>query len=120
MRRSRRSAENELMIDHRAGPGVPPEIAAWAGIDPKLVEAGQLAEMPTITCNHCQYVVIVNPNRERDRERCQYCDEYICDDCAKVVHLTLSCDAMIKRLDRYFDDLAHGSTSLLLTSTIKE
>ena len=64
---SKRSLEGELIIDHRAGDGVP-------GL-PRLFEA------PTITCSHCQAVVIVNPDRQRPRAFCSQCDRYICDSC---------------------------------------
>jgi len=38
-------------------------------------------ESSTITCVHCNRVVVLNPNRTREREYCSLCDSYICDNC---------------------------------------
>lgn len=69
---SKRTLEGELLIDHRAGDGT---IA---------VPAGRRFEAPTITCSHCQAIVIVNPDRQRPRAYCRECDRYICDKCEAV------------------------------------
>jgi hypothetical protein len=62
-----------LMIDHRALPGflLPPGV-------PRLFEAS------TYTCTHCSAVVIMNPERERERTRCHGCSHWICDRCAAI------------------------------------
>ena len=43
--------------------------------------SGGLFESATITCSHCQRVVILNPERNRDRAYCPKCDHYLCDQC---------------------------------------
>jgi len=39
-------------------------------------------ETDTYTCSHCQKVVILNPNRTRERYKCTGCQHHICDTCA--------------------------------------
>lgn len=51
-----RRHEGFLLIDHRASPGVPEEIALAAGMDPKHCGEGKLFEAPTLTCSHCKGV----------------------------------------------------------------
>jgi uncharacterized paraquat-inducible protein A len=43
------------------------------------VSGGGLLEAPTLTCSHCNCVVILNPQRRRERGYCARCDHYICD-----------------------------------------
>jgi len=73
-----------LMIDHRASPGIPADIAQTVGLDPKQCGEGKLLEMATLSCSHCRCCVIPNPLRTRERAYCQKCDHYICDLCAAV------------------------------------
>jgi hypothetical protein len=40
-----------------------------------------LFESPTFTCNHCEAVVVMNPDRSRARGYCRKCDHYVCDTC---------------------------------------
>ena len=40
---------------------------------------GQLLEFNTLTCAHCNTVVVLNPERKRRREWCHKCNAYICD-----------------------------------------
>lgn len=72
---SKRSHEGYLLVDHRAAPtceGLPPGIR------------GPMFEAPTVTCSHCQRVVVLNPLRTRDRAYCPKCDHYVCDQCELV------------------------------------
>lgn len=116
MRHSKRSLEGEILIDHRASPGLPPEFAVWMGVDPKLVAKGQVFEAPIFTCAHCQAGVIINPDRSRPREVCLKCGgKYICDECAAVMHHTLRCHSFARRLDQVREELEHGTSPLLLT-----
>lgn len=74
-----------LMIDHRASPGLPEEIARWAGYDPKLTGEGKVYEVDTLSCSHCTARVVPNVMRTRPRAKCFECDNreghYICDPC---------------------------------------
>jgi len=79
---SKRSHEGYLLLDNRAGPGVSDEFSQKAGLPPG---AGKnLFECATITCSHCQQVLIVNPLRNRERAYCPKCDHYICDRCGAL------------------------------------
>ncbi len=42
---------------------------------------GGLLESATITCSHCHRVVVLNPQRTRERGYCAKCDHYLCDGC---------------------------------------
>lgn len=44
----------------------------------------QVFEADTYTCTHCQTVVIMNPERKRERYKCRGCDHHICDPCAAL------------------------------------
>lgn len=67
-------------MDHRGGsPGVPDEVVTSQGLP---AGAGRdLFESATITCNHCERVVVLRPDRKQPRGYCQKCDHYICDIC---------------------------------------
>ncbi len=79
--------EGYLMIDLRDSPGVPA-----AGL-----AAGSLTECATMTCLHCNGVVILNPGRTRARGYCARCDGYVCDKpgCA------IECRPFLKLLDDF-------------------
>lgn len=74
-----------LMVDHRASPGIPEDIARWAGYDPKLTGEGKVYEVDTLSCSHCDAKVVPHPQRVRARAKCMECDNreghYICDGC---------------------------------------
>ena len=40
---------------------------------------GKMQEMATMTCAHCQLVVVLNAARKRARGYCAKCHAYICD-----------------------------------------
>ena len=47
------------------------------------------SEVPMMVCAHCNYQVVLNPERKRPRSHCRKCDAYVCDDIAcniKCVH----------------------------------
>ena len=76
------SREGYLMIDHRASPGLPEDVAIASGYDPKLAGEGKLFESATLTCSHCKVSVVKNLFRVRPRASCAKCGyHYICDGC---------------------------------------
>ena len=86
---SKRSHEGYFVTDHRGSPGVPDEIVMAQGL---VAGAGKgLFESATFTCNHCESVVVKNPDRSRERAWCKKCDHYICDGCGSKLHLTGVC-----------------------------
>ncbi|HET7619144.1 MAG TPA: hypothetical protein VFK20_11590 [Vicinamibacterales bacterium] len=111
-RLSKRSLEGELLIDHRNSPGLTPE--DLAGFDAPAVAGGQTLESAIYVCGHCQYTVLKNPDRTRDREWCPGCDTYICDECAAVRRLTLSCNDVNRRIDAIGEALEQGVSPLLI------
>jgi len=74
-----------LLIDHRASPGLPEDVALLAGYDPRFTGEGKVYEVNTMTCSHCGSSVVPNPMRIRPRAKCLECDNreghYICDGC---------------------------------------
>jgi hypothetical protein len=79
--RTQRSREGYLLIDHRASPGLPADVARAVGLDPAQTAEGRILEAASLTCAHCKTVVMKNPLRQRAREYCAKCDHYICDFC---------------------------------------
>ena len=69
--------EGYLLIDNR---NLPALTGNGSLFDP--VGANQVYECATITCAHCNAVVILRPDRSRPREYCRKCDKYICDECS--------------------------------------
>lgn len=96
---SKRSLEGEFMIDHRNSPGLTAE--DLAGFPSPAVAGGELYESALITCGHCRSVVILNPNRSRERGYCPKCDRYMCDECEFLRAQTFAC----RDYERYLDDL---------------
>jgi hypothetical protein len=110
--RTKRSREGELLIDHRASPGLTAEqVGAFAPAVPK----GEVYESAVSVCAHCQAAVILEPKRTRAREWCAKCDRYICDDCAAVMARTLVCRSAARRIDEIQNHVEHlGNMALLL------
>jgi hypothetical protein len=76
---SLRSHEGYFLLDHVDSPGLSDEVILQAGLP---VGAGRgKFEAPTYTCSHCQYVVVMNPKRNRERAYCKGCDHLLCDPC---------------------------------------
>jgi hypothetical protein len=73
--------EGYIIVDHRASPGLPEDIARAAGFDPKQCGEGQVYESATLTCSHCGTAFVKNVFRTRERGYCSKCDHYICDYC---------------------------------------
>lgn len=80
---SKRSLEGYLLIDNRGLPELTPVDLNPINQTPH-VRKNQTFESATVTCNHCQYIVILNPDRTRERTYCGKCAHYICDRCAAV------------------------------------
>ncbi len=70
----------ELTLDHRASGG-------------RLFEAG------TYTCTHCNAVVVLNPQRTRERYKCRGCNHHICDNCAAERAAGAPCKTMAQKID---------------------
>jgi len=78
--------EGYLMLDHRASPGLTPEESVSLGYGVSA-SGEKLYEAKTNHCSHCGTVVIMNPQRTRERSFCQACSKYICDNCGVSMKL---------------------------------
>ena len=81
-----RDSESYLEINHRESPGFTCDEAVGIGLRriAKDVGKGQVARVPVAQCVHCQRMVILNPNRTRDREICPRYHKYVCDWCKEA------------------------------------
>lgn len=48
----------EIVVDHRASPGLPEDVARWAGYDPEQCKEGKVFVQDTMTCSHCTNIVV--------------------------------------------------------------
>lgn len=76
---SKQRHEGYLIIDHRDSPGVPSQLTHSLDKFFPDVRQGMTFESATVTCCHCNAVVILNPDRTRPRGYCAKCDQYVCD-----------------------------------------
>jgi hypothetical protein len=97
--------EGYLLIDHTASPGVSKADLDKLGMVGPAVGEGQKLELKTFTCSHCQGVVIMNPERTRERASCHKCYARICDKCAA----TGECSPFEKKVETTFNHLIHGN-----------
>lgn len=107
--KSKRSHEGYLMLDHRDAPGLEPAEARHL---PPGAGKG-FFECPTITCSHCQQVLVVNPLRTRERAYCRGCDHYICDRCAAVLTKTGKCRTFKQIIEERQEAAEHGQTLII-------
>jgi hypothetical protein len=115
--------EGYLLVDHRASPGLPEEVARQVGYDPRFCQEGKLFEAASLTCSHCKGVVVKNPLRTRERHTCMRCGgHYICDGCAFEATLP---DYVHTPFDKVIDDTLRTAANgivqpLTLTGTTHE
>jgi len=95
---SKRRHEGYLLIDHRDSPGVTRGSVTTPRSDTPIV-GNSMFESATITCSHCQCVVVLNPDRTRERAYCKKCDHYICDRCGQEYARTFVCRPFRQVLD---------------------
>lgn len=79
---------------------------------------GQLSEIPTFTCTHCETVVIMNPERTRERYRCRGCNHLLCDNCASVRAAGGKCVTFRQIADEYQEAAERGlpASSIIISS----
>jgi hypothetical protein len=92
---SLRRHEGYLLVDNRDNPGLPEEVAHAMAPDLPPHFLSGLFEAPTVTCSHCQTVVVLNPDRQRERPFCRKCNHYICDACGIALAQTQECKPWI-------------------------
>lgn len=116
--------EGYLMIDHRASPGVPEDVARATGFDPRYMGEGKFYEADTLTCSHCKCAQVKNLLRTRPRAYCAKCNgHYICDICAVAAQEPTYIHTSFDRLSDVYRELAAretlGSPSALLNNPSK-
>jgi hypothetical protein len=103
----RRAQEGYLLIDNRFAvqnapnpflPEADVQRAQAAGYDVVGVR-DPLFESATVTCSHCNAIVVLRPDRTRERGYCPPCDAYICDACAWRRGRGERCVPIVKVLD---------------------
>lgn len=102
---SLRRFEGEIEINHQNSPGVTVDDVIAAGADPRtmpVVGKGEKFESATISCTHCQAIVILNPLRTRERHYCSHCDHYVCD--KPVCRMMASGHVPHKTMQQVFDE----------------
>lgn len=62
-------------------------------------------EASTYTCTHCQRVVVMNPERKRERYKCQGCNHMICDGCAAIRAAGGPCKTFSQVIDEYLNNI---------------
>lgn len=109
---SKRSHEGYILLDHSDSPGVPDSMTIAAGL-PAGAGRGKF-EAATLTCQHCDVVVVINPKRNRERAWCKHCDHYLCDACGVTLHHTGECRNAARRIAEYVAAVERGEHPLIL------
>lgn len=60
-------------------------------------------EVATYTCTHCESVVVLNPERTRERFKCRGCNHLICDGCAALRTAGATCKTYAQHLDELYE-----------------
>jgi hypothetical protein len=68
-------------------------------------------EADTYTCTHCQRVVVMNPERKRERYKCRGCSHHICDDCAARAAAGAPCKTWAQFLEELQEEDSRQSES---------
>ncbi len=98
---SLRSHEGYLLLDSRGTPGLTDAQVDAAGLP---AGAGKgLFETATYTCSHCQFVVVMEPKRTRERAYCRGCDHLICDGCGALKAAGAACKTFSQFVDEILE-----------------
>jgi hypothetical protein len=82
-----------------------PRGLGYLEVDQRPVEAAlppgtsRYFEADTYTCSHCHSVVVMNPERKRERYKCNGCNHHICDDCAAKKFAGQPCKTLWQQAD---------------------
>lgn len=104
-----RDTEGYLKIDHRESPGLPHP----------FLGKGTMFEAPTFGCPYCQAVVVINPNRTRDREYCPKLHRYMCDSCGAKRKSGIDLKPFTQIIDEFLTATAHGTVDAFIAKTVK-
>ncbi len=85
---SKLQLESYLELDHRESPGFTVEEARAAHWGKTMPVGSKQFKLVTYTCCGCENLIVVRPERTRQRTWCGQCDRYMCDRCAWVRKIT--------------------------------
>ncbi len=114
MKHSKRSSEGYLMINHKDSPGLTDEFLgkiqqACPGEDTLPPGSGHgMFETSTVSCSHCQAMVILNPLRNRQRGWCGRCGHYVCDRCAGLLKIGVPCKPFAQIIEEVLEAAIQG------------
>ena len=74
-------------------------------------------EADTYTCTHCQRIVVMNPERKRERYKCRGCTHHICDPCAVARTAGAPCRTFAQIADEVLLMAEKSSPSAIWPST---
>lgn len=89
----------------------------WLMLDNRNAPVSGLAPMfeaDTYTCTHCQRVVVMNPERKRERYKCRGCDHHICDPCAAERTAGAPCKTWKQYADEVLTALEQTEAGIIL------
>jgi hypothetical protein len=109
--KSLRSLEGYMLIDHRCSMGVPEEVMLSQGLPKDAGKKESVWESATVTCNHCETQVVLNPDRSRARGFCTHCSHYLCDECEAKRFLGAPCYPFKARVADYLEAVDRGITA---------
>jgi hypothetical protein len=66
-------------------------------------------EADTYTCSHCQYVVVMNPARVRERYKCKGCSHHICDGCAVLMAAGAACKTFNQMAEEHIEAVTRNT-----------
>jgi hypothetical protein len=71
-------------------------------------------EADTYTCSHCQFVVVMNPARVRERYKCKGCNHHICDGCAAKLVAGAECKTYAEHIEELMErELRHPDSTII-------
>lgn len=86
-----------------------------------ITEFGKEKRIPTYTCGHCSAIVLMRPDRVRERKNCLQCGRYICEKseicntvCTPLPDLAKdNCEGPVaQKYGRYVPAIMKGITSI--------
>lgn len=104
-----------MLIDHQHADPLPEAMCRSMGIP--IWARNRKFEASTFTCTHCGGVVVMNPERTRERAKCVQCNHLICDKCGTAYAQTLECNSLQKQFDRLSQGRQTGAGPTLILPT---
>lgn len=71
-------------------------------------------EADTYTCSHCNGVVVMNPQRVRERYKCKGCNHHICDGCTAKHVAGAPCKTFWQQVNEDLERVARQPDSSML------